>query len=282
MERLDVNQLLKHPFITNEGMTGLKFDEMIKVVHIIGHYIVLVRRYGGLYFVDGRTLQKVSVSSQSKCVNHTNMYSIASFGDEIGACGGEGQVSIWKIVQRDTDMVWQCVKVLESHSDKCTCCVRMSDKYIASLGLDKRIVVHSRGSWKKVGEIKADHLLPETLHSLSLEQQHPDNKVFVPGTPDQLSPVGEVQIGKALYRDSMILHGNQLTVADGDTVKQFTIMPNGNPKITRQMQIANTHIKSICMAERYQTGQENNKFWLGTEDGRILRIDMQKVRKSGG
>ncbi len=162
MDRLDVNQLLKHPFITEEEMADLEFEEMIKVVHISGHYILLGGRHGGLYFVDGRTLQRMSGIAENSNVDHNNIYSITSFGDEMGASGGEGQVSIWKRVQRDKDLIWQCVKVLKSHSNKCTLSLRMSDKHIASLGRDKRIVVHSRGSWKKVGEIKADHLLSES------------------------------------------------------------------------------------------------------------------------
>ncbi len=226
----------------------------------------------GLVVVDARLLRekwKGQEENGKKWMTWT-----AWWEDTIATGDSKGQICLW-----DVRNLGEPLKRVDCHGGKEVLHVDMNDKYLVSSGEDDRIVVHSRGSWKKIVEFEAEQ--QGRSHQPTSPKYASRSMLSYETGPDQLKKAGELgDFGRWVHlsEDDLLF-----ATAGGKKIKHYRLdTEGGDPKLVREIELPyTTWYVSPCLRDPRNPSlrvSDEDRFrflWVGTwAPGRVMQVDM--------
>ncbi len=201
------------------------------------------------------------------------MWWTAWWEDTIATGDLKGQICLW-----DVRSLGEPLKRVDCHNGP-VLHVDMNDKYLVSSGEDDRIVVHSRGSWKKIGEFEEEQ--QGRSHQPTSPKYAGRTMLSYKSDPDQLKKAGELgDFGSWVHlsEDDLLF-----ATSSGKKIKHYRLnTEGGDPELVREIELpyVTWHV-SPCLRDPRNpslpvSGEDRFRFvWVGTwAPGWVMQVDM--------
>ncbi len=278
-DRPTAGDLLKHPFLTGEeeSLADVCGGEDIYASHLMDRDLVLGTGKG-VVVVDMRSL-RVKWESRKRGFDD-NIWDVASWGDIFATASRQGQIRLWNVRELGGEPLRTC----DFHGGEPVDAVAMNGKYLVSRGGDRRVVVHARGTWKKLSELEVSQQGPD-IAAAERGTMRRGTEEFVRESPDALREAGVVKDTGGLF-GLLLLQGDDLVFSDGRSLNHLLLdTEKAEPTLRRKMEFDHD-LRSACISHQpflpapsppaSQKSDPLRFLWVGDGGRRLMQVDMEQ------
>ncbi len=277
-DRPTAGDLLKHPFLTGEeeSLADVCGGEDIYASHLMDRDLVL-GTWKGVVVVDMRSLRVKWESGKHGFDD--DVWDVASWGDIFATAGLKGQIRLWNVRELGEEPL---LRTCDFHGDRTVGAVAMNGKYLVSRGGDRRVVVHARGTWKKLSELEVSQQGSD-IAAAERGTMRRGTEEFVRESPDALR---EAAVVKDTGGGFLLLQGDDLVFKDGKSLNHLLLdTEKAEPTLRRKMEFDH-NLESACISHQpfptapspsaSQKSDPLRFLWVGDWGRRLMQVDMEQ------